>query len=357
MLTPLVSILVPAFNAQEWIADALRSAIAQTWKRREIIVIDDGSTDQTFAIARQFEDDGVRVVSQANRGAAAARNKAFSLCRGDYIQWLDADDLLAADKIAKQMEVMKQCQGRRTLLSGAWGQFFYRSSRAQFVPNGLWCNLSPTEWLLRKLEQNLFMQTATWLVSRELTENAGPWDTSLLSDDDGEYFCRVVLASDSVRFIADSKVFYRISGSGSLGYIGRSARKCDAQWHSMKLQIGYLRSVDDSPRVRAACVTYLHNWIVFFNFYRPALVSQVEEMVIELGGKPGVPPSPGYPWMHAGFDRYIAKRVQLALSGATATSMAFRSRRSLQNFFDNVFFRIENHRIGSRLRIRKRTEA
>src|SRR5215469_16980585 len=160
MLTPLVSILVPAFNAQAWIADALRSAIAQTWKRREIIVI----------------DDGVLVVSQANRGAAAARNKAFSLCRGDYIQWLDADDLLAADKIAKQMEVMMQCQGRRTLLSGAWGQFFYRCSRAQFVPNGLWCNLSPTEWLLRKLEQNLFMQTATWLVSRELTENAGPWD-------------------------------------------------------------------------------------------------------------------------------------------------------------------------------------
>ncbi len=93
---PLVSILIPAHNAQEWIADTLRSAIAQTWERKEIIVVDDGSTDQTHAIARQFETHGVRVVRQENQGASAARNKAFSLSHGDYIQWLDADDLARA---------------------------------------------------------------------------------------------------------------------------------------------------------------------------------------------------------------------------------------------------------------------
>ena len=96
----LVSILIPAFNAQESIAETLQSAIAQTWPRKEIIVVDDGSTDATLAIARQFESDSVRVVTQKNQGAAAARNMAFSLSHGDYIQWLDADDLLAPDKIA-----------------------------------------------------------------------------------------------------------------------------------------------------------------------------------------------------------------------------------------------------------------
>jgi len=64
---PLVSILIPAFNAQEWIADTLRSAIAQTWSRKEIIVVDDGSTDQTLTIARQFESDSVRVIAQHNQ--------------------------------------------------------------------------------------------------------------------------------------------------------------------------------------------------------------------------------------------------------------------------------------------------
>src|SRR5271170_1948910 len=102
-MKPLVSILIPAYNAEAWISDTLRSAIAQTWEQKEIIVVDDGSTDQTLAIARRFESDSVRVVPQKNQGAAAARNTALSLCHGDYIQWLDADDILAPDKIARQM--------------------------------------------------------------------------------------------------------------------------------------------------------------------------------------------------------------------------------------------------------------
>jgi glycosyltransferase involved in cell wall biosynthesis len=77
-MKPLVSILIPAFNSQEWIADTLRSAIAQTWPRKEIIVVDDGSTDLTLTIARGFESGGLKAFTQSNQGAAAARNKAFS---------------------------------------------------------------------------------------------------------------------------------------------------------------------------------------------------------------------------------------------------------------------------------------
>src|SRR6516225_12133852 len=98
-MKPLVSILIPAYNAQEWIADTIISALGQTWSRKEIIVVDDGSTDQTLAIARQFASKDVVVVTQRNQGASAARNHALSLSQGDYIQWLDADDLLSTDKI------------------------------------------------------------------------------------------------------------------------------------------------------------------------------------------------------------------------------------------------------------------
>ncbi len=132
-MKPLVSILIPAFNAEEWIADTLRSAIVQTWDCKEIIVVDDGSSDRPLAIARQFESDSIRVVTQENQGAAAARNKAFSLSQGDYIQWLDADDLLARNKIEKQLEAMGEC-GSGTLLSSGWGRFMYRHHRAKFVP-------------------------------------------------------------------------------------------------------------------------------------------------------------------------------------------------------------------------------
>src|ERR1700674_5293977 len=133
------------FVRRRYRTDSHRSAIAQTWERKEIIVVDDGSTDETLAIARQFESESVRVVTQRNQGAAAARNRAFSLSRGDYIQWLDADDLLAYDKIARQIEALSPDCNERTLLSSAWGRFMYRYYRAEFFPTALWRDQSPVE--------------------------------------------------------------------------------------------------------------------------------------------------------------------------------------------------------------------
>lgn len=332
-MKPLVSILIPAFNAQEWIGDTLRSAISQTWDRKEIIVVDDGSADRTLAVAQQFESDGVRVVTQKNQGAAAARNKAFSLSKGDYIQWLDADDLLAPDKIAKQLEAFGQGGNKRTLLSSAWGRFLYRYQRAQFVPTALWCDLSPSEWLLRKMAQNLHMQTATWLVSRELTEKAGPWNTRLLGDDDGEYFCRVLLLSDGIQFVLDARVYYRASGASSLSYIGRSDRKREAQWHSMELHIEYLRSLEDSPRVRAACVRYIQNWLICFYPERLDIVQKAERKAAELGGHLDPPRlSWKYIWIKTIFGWGLAKRAQVFLP---------RVRWSLIRFWDKVLFRVD----------------
>ena len=114
------------------------------------------------------------------------------------------------------------------------------------------------------MQFNLYMQTATWLVSRELAEAAGPWDTRLLGDDDGEYFCRVLLASDGIRFVPEAKVCYRAAGPGSLSYIGQSDKKMVAQWLSMVLHIHYIRSLEDSRRVREACIQYLQYWVPSF---------------------------------------------------------------------------------------------
>src|SRR6266480_636347 len=241
-MTPLVSILIPAYNAERWIAETMQSALGQTWPTKEIILVDDGSTDQTVRVAQQFASKTVSIVSQKNQGAAAARNKAFELCQGDYVQWLDADDLLSPDKIAYQMRATGEITDGRTLFSSAWAHFIYRSHRAKFIPTPLWCDLLPVEWLLRKMGQNLHMPPATWLVPRELTQAAGPWDTRLSLDDDGEYFCRVTLASDAIRFVPDARVFYRVSGFGSLSSIDESEKKLVSQFLSMQLHVGYVRS-------------------------------------------------------------------------------------------------------------------
>ena len=307
---PLVSILIPAYNSEESIAQTLRSALAQTWKRKEIIVVDDGSTDRTLDVARQFEAEGVRALTQRNQGAASARNKAFALSHGDYIQWLDADDLLSPDKIERQMQALDQRASARTLLSSEWGRFMCRADRAKFIPTALWSDLSPAEWLVRRLGQNLYMQTATWLVSRELTEAAGPWDTRLLSDDDQEYFCRVLLASEGVRFVPEAKVYYRGPGIafGSLSHIGQSERRIEAQWLSVQLHIKYLRSLDDGERARAACLRYLQASMIHFYPEKTEIVRQANELARDLGGRLVSPVlSWKYAWIRVIFGWPLAK--------------------------------------------------
>jgi glycosyltransferase involved in cell wall biosynthesis len=311
-MATLVSILIPAYNAQSWIAETIRSALRQSWPNKEVIVVDDGSTDRTLRIAQQFETQGVRVATQPNQGAAAARNKAFSLSRGDYIQWLDADDLISPHKVTRQMEQAELANDRWILFSSPWGSFRYRPSKAKFTPTPLWCDLTPTEWLTRKWEGNWHVQTATWLVSRELTQAAGPWDTRLLSDDDGEYFSRVIGVSHGIRFVPQSRIYYRITSSNRLSHIGRSDKKMDSQFLAMKLQIGYLRAREDSDRVRAACVTYLQDWLPNFYPNRPDLVQQAQQLAASLGGQLSIPrASWKFAWIQKLFGFAAAKYTQL----------------------------------------------
>jgi glycosyltransferase involved in cell wall biosynthesis len=332
-MTPLVSILIPAYNAEEWIADTIQSALGQTWPRKEIVIVDDGSTDETLSVARQFASKEVIVVTQANQGAASARNKAFSLCQGDYIQWLDADDLLAPGKINRQMEAWKVGLSSRALLSSEWAYFIWRPRSAKFIPSPLWDDLCPMEWLLRKMGQNLHMQPASWLVSRELTETAGPWDTRLTLDDDGEYFCRVILASEGTRFIWGARSYYRRSGFQSLSNVDGSNKKFDSQFLSMRLHIGYLRSLEDSELARASCVRYLQTWLPCFYPERMDLFKEAEQLVVALGGRPKVPRlSWKYAWIETLFSHRAAKQARLRYNEA---------KWSLLKAWDRALFRLD----------------
>ncbi len=333
-MKPLVSILIPAYNSERWIAETMRSALAQTWPRREIIVVDDGSTDHTAATAKQFASKEVQVATQPNQGASTARNTAFSLAQGDYIQWLDADDLLAPDKISRQMELVEKGVGPRTLLSSAWGHFMYRPSGAAFIPTPLWNDLAPLEWLTRKLSQNLFMQPATWLTSRQLTEAAGPWDKRISLDDDGEYFCRVIMASEGTRFVPDAKVYYRRSGAGSLSNVGRTNKKLESQFLSMQLHIHYLRSLKDDAATRSACLKYLQTWLVYFYPDRLDIAQQLEAMAAECGGKLEAPKFPWkYAWIQGMFGWEAARQAQVFVP---------RLKLSVKRSWDRALFRWEN---------------
>ena len=189
---PLVSILIPAYNKEEWIGETIESALAQTWKCTEIVIVDDGSRDRTLEIAKRFQSKTVKVIAQENQGACAARNKAYSLAQGSYIQWLDADDVLDPHKIAAQMAGAPDGTRSACLRTGAFGLFYFSKEKARFRPTGLWQDLSSADWMITKFEESAWINPTAWLVSRNLVEKAGEWDSRLSPSgaDDGEYVCR-----------------------------------------------------------------------------------------------------------------------------------------------------------------------
>jgi len=309
----LVSILIPAFNAEKWIRDCIESALAQTWPWKEIIVVDDGSRDATLGIARSCVSPNVQVIVQENRGASAARNHALSLAQGDYIQWLDADDLLAPNKVARQLKDAEPGQTSRVLLSGAWGKFYRRPERSQFMPSPLWEDLEPTEWLLRKVDQNLWMPPMSWLVSRWLTKMAGGWNENLSLDDDGEYFCRILSCSSRIRFIREAQCFKR-STFGLSHDLTLNDCKLDSLSISLLSYIQRLRTMEDSPRTRAACLKFLNRWTIYFYPERPDIVHRMQLTAKELGEGLASPRlRPKYQWLQKIFGWSIAKKAQYRL--------------------------------------------
>jgi glycosyltransferase involved in cell wall biosynthesis len=254
-----VSILIPCHNAAPWLAQTLESALAQTWPHKEIVLVDDGSTDDSLAIATRFQARGVRIVAQENRGASAARNVAIAGSRGEWLQFLDADDLLAPDKIARQME-MALSAGWEYLYASDWSRFQVSPADADFTPQPLCADSSPVGWVVKKFEHNAMMHPAAWLASRQLADKAGPWNEALSLDDDGEFFTRLALASTGIRHCPGAVSFYRSSLPGSL-----SGRKSEQAWASAYLSIELsadrLLSAEDSPRTRHACATAFQRYI------------------------------------------------------------------------------------------------
>jgi glycosyltransferase involved in cell wall biosynthesis len=333
-MKPLVSIVIPAYNAEATIAETLKSAIGQSWRRKEILVVDDGSTDRTAAIARSFQSAQLKVVSTENRGLSAAVNVALCLSQGDYIQELDSDDILVVDKIERQLSALRpDDSSKKILLSSPWAPFFHRTRGVRFVQNSLCQSLSPVEWLLRKMGENLHMQNATWLVSRELVEAAGPWDTRLEYDQDGEYFARVILASEGIRFVPGTGIYYRASGAGSISNLGSSEKKRESLLLSMKLHIQYLQFLEQSERVQKVSLQYLQNWYAAFYPSRPDLVAELHAMASHLGGELKAPKLGWkYAWLKPVFGDSTAAWAQYTFP---------QLKTSLLRYYDKAMYRLD----------------
>ncbi len=210
---PLVSILIPLYNAEEYFDETMKSLLFQTYKNLEIIIVDDGSTDASLEIARNYEKlhKNVKVYTQLNSGAQKARNRAFELSKGEYIQYFDADDIMHPHKILSQIEVLRQNDFQETTVAtGKWISF------KESIENTLYVDL-----IINKSYENKFLYFKeswenvqyiigqSWLITRKLHLKVGKWNESLVRNQDGEFFTRVAYNADKIIFVQKSIVYYR----------------------------------------------------------------------------------------------------------------------------------------------------
>jgi glycosyltransferase involved in cell wall biosynthesis len=205
---------MPVYNSAGYLKKSMESLLQQTYSNFEIILVDDCSTDDSYAIAKSFEGERIKILQQKNAGAAVARNTGLSAAKGDYIQFMDADDFLSPDKIEKQIHAIKQFPNHVAVCN--YISFVNDEELANATSTDqssfIFTSHDPVNFLLNLWGANgesEFIQTNCWLVPRHLIEKTGGWRNYRCPDDDGEFFTRIVLASRGIVYVPGITNYYR----------------------------------------------------------------------------------------------------------------------------------------------------
>lgn len=228
--TPLVSVITPAFNAEATLEDAVRSALASSYAKIELIVVDDGSTDRTAEIARDLasEDQRVKLVQRPNGGLAAALNSGFAASSGDYVARLDADDLWHPAKLERQMDV-----ARREPDAGLIYTFFrYIDEDGCVLGDGPQQRFPPRA-LCRSVYETLIGTGSSGLVKRSAWQQAGGCDEELRIMEDLLLQLHIS-ARHPIAYVPEYLVGYRVRQNS----LSKDVEALESAWRKVRDRIG-----------------------------------------------------------------------------------------------------------------------
>lgn len=205
----MISIILPAYNAEATIAETVESVLAQNWAAFELIAIDDGSTDGTLDVLRRFDDPRLRIYAHANRGPSATRNRGISLARGEVLAWVDADDVWIGDKLEAQMDALRRCPEAAV----AYGWVDYHDAAGQFVSPDRRATFHGDVYE-DILVRNFISSGSNTMMRKRAVEAVGGFDESLPACEDWDLHVRLA-ARYSFVCVPAVVVRYRLS-PGSL---------------------------------------------------------------------------------------------------------------------------------------------
>lgn len=277
-----VSILIPCYNSESFVEETLRCCLNQTYSNIEIILVDDGSSDNSLDVVKKYTDDKVRIITQSNKGACSARNVAFKESTGDYIIYLDADDIISSEFVEKHVSRLEKTNGRSVSFC-MWDRFYHSLNDAQFPYLQIYKNYEDAfQLLLDMWTDGSMLQTSCYMIPRQLVIESGGWNELILKNQDGEFFSRILMIAEKALFIPYAKVFYR-TGDYLTVSKASSERKVESMLRTFILYRENSLKHEDSKRVRIALSINFTLFIYLYGNLYPQLYKCAKEEIERLG--------------------------------------------------------------------------
>lgn len=240
---PQISIIMPAFNAAGTIRESIESALHQTCRDFELLVTDDGSSDDTLKIADSIGDSRVKVIRCSHAGAAAARNHGIARARGEFICFLDADDLWAPTKLERQLDALRASP--ESALAYGWSDLVNQQGGLLFRGG----HVSVSGSVRDKLFVYNFIECGSNPMVRRIALDAVGWfDEKLIGGEDWDLWQRIAARYPFVG-IPETLVYYRMSEPSLSANVEQQAKDCLAIAHRMFAALPEEQRVGESRTV------------------------------------------------------------------------------------------------------------
>lgn len=281
-MKPKVSIVIPVYNGTNYMKDAIDSALNQTYENCEVIVVNDGSTDEgATALAAKSYGDRIRYFEKENGGVATAVNLGIQKMTGDYFAWLSHDDMFVPDKIEKQIKAAEVAGISNAIVHSNFAFWYVEDDRHVHVD---WLQQYYREQLENSCFAPIFLAIhgSTVLIHRSHFERVGLYDTKLKATQDSEFLFRVMRGQRSV-FVSDSLMISRIHKEQ-----GQQTMSCHSrEYNEMFISFCEILSDKEKEELCGSVKNYYYRLYLLLKYSRPAndILDYLKEKLRSLQGR------------------------------------------------------------------------
>lgn len=277
---PLVSILIPLYNAELYIEETIAKVLKQTYLNIELIIVDDHSTDKSLSIAQKYACSNIHIYSNPKKGGNAARNYAFQMSKGEYVKFMDADDFCSNDIIEKQLKVLLE-KGTPKSLAFSSVKMLYPDGSLVMPHREIDKDYSPGIELLIDIWRGKGWNCPhCHLMHRSLVSLAGGWNETIIKNQDGEFFARVASLADKALSVKDTYAYWRQTG------IGVSTKRNIEAHASMLKSYDIISSLilhyKDSTNNRKICAKYISFFVYQYYPEIKPLLPEIDKLLFKL---------------------------------------------------------------------------